>query len=135
MALSTPAPTRSPAPHVLVVDDDKPVAELFRTELSKLGFTVDVAENGALGLEKAKAVKPKLIILDMIMPKLGGREFLEKLRADKATFAVPVMVVSHLESAYEKKKCEELGIEAFLVKHQHSVADIIARAKTILQHR
>lgn len=135
MALSTQTPTRSQTPHVLVVDDDKPVAELFRTELTKLGYVVDTAENGMLGLEKAKQFKPKLIILDMIMPKLGGREFLEKLRGEKSTFAVPVMIVSHLESDYERKKCEELGIEAFLVKHQHSVADIINQAKAILQKR
>lgn len=120
-------------PHVLVVDDDKPVAELFRRELEKLGYSVDTASNGAEGLEKTKQRKPKLVILDMIMPKLSGREFLEKLRGEKTTFAIPVMIVSHLESDYEKKKCEELGIECFLVKHQHSVTNIIAQAKAILE--
>lgn len=133
MALSPSTQPRTQAPHVLVVDDDKPVAELFRSELTKLGYTVDVAENGSVGLEKATQHKPKLILLDMIMPKLGGRELLEKLRNTKATFAVPVMIVSHLESDYERKKCEELGIECFMVKHQHSIADIIQQARRILE--
>jgi two-component system response regulator VicR len=135
MALPTPTPNRSQSPHVLVVDDDKPVTDLFKKELEKIGYTVDTAANGAEGLEKAQQFKPKLIILDMIMPKISGREFLEKLRGFKGTFAIPVMIVSHLESAYEQKKCEELGIECFLVKHQHSVADIIGQAKAILTSR
>ncbi|MDP2789684.1 MAG: response regulator [bacterium] len=133
MALSVATPNRTPSTHVLVVDDDKPVADLFKTELEKLGYVVDTASNGEEGLEKVKQLKPKLVILDMIMPKISGREFLEKLREEKVTFAIPVMIVSHLESNYEKQKCEELGIECFLVKHQHSVADIIAQAQKILK--
>ncbi len=133
MALSTQTPNRKLLSHVLVVDDDAPVADVFRTELEKLGYVVDVARNGAEGLEKLRTSKPKLIILDMIMPKIGGREFLEKLRAEKATFAIPVMVVSHLDSEYERKKCEELGIQCFLVKHQHTIGQIIDQAHAILK--
>jgi two-component system, OmpR family, alkaline phosphatase synthesis response regulator PhoP len=96
---------------------------------------VDTAANGAEGLEKAHQLKPKLIILDIIMPRISGLEFLKKLREYKGTFAIPVMIVSHLESNYEKKKCEELGIECFLIKHQHSVAEIITQAKKILNRQ
>lgn len=132
MALSSQTSNRPQNPHVLVVDDDKPVAELFKVELEKLGYDVDIAQDGVLGLQKARQLKPKLIILDMIMPKLGGLEFLQKLRNEKSTFAIPVMVVSHLESGVEQKKCEELGIECFMVKHQHSVSEIINLAKKII---
>ncbi len=135
MALSTATPLKKAPQRVLVVDDDQPVATLFRTELEKLGYVVDTASNGAEGLDKAKHQKPNLVILDMIMPKVSGREFLERLRVEKSTFAVPVMIVSHLESDYEKKRCEELGIACFLVKHQHSVSSIIAEAKSILEKR
>ena len=135
MALSIQTSHRSATPRVLVVDDDRPVSELFQKELEKFGYQVDTANNGAEGLEKAKQFKPNLVILDMIMPKISGREFLEKLRNEKSTFAIPVMIVSHLESNYEKKKCEELGIECFLVKHQNSVSGIINQAKAIIEKR
>jgi DNA-binding response OmpR family regulator len=135
MALSTATPKEPRKMHVLVVDDDAPVSSLFKKELIALGYGVDVAENGEEGLLLAKTSKPNLIILDMIMPKIGGREFLEKLRANKTTFSTPVMIVSHLDSNVERQKCAELGIECFIVKHKSSVADIIDQAHTILQRR
>ena len=135
MALSSPNPKQSRRQRVLVVDDDAPVSALFQKELTALGYDVDVANNGQEGLLLAQSHKPNLIILDMIMPKLGGRELLEKLRADKATFSTPVMIVSHLDSDFEREKCEELGIECFIVKHKNTVASIINQAKTILERR
>lgn len=120
---------------LLVVEDDKPVADLFSSELRKEGYVVDVAANGEEGLVLAKSKKPKLILLDMIMPKIGGREFLSRLRADKSTFTIPVMIVSHLESDYEEAKCRELGIECFIVKHKSTIPLIIEKAKEILKLR
>lgn len=135
MALSTSTTKESRKLRVLVVDDDAPVSTLFKKELTALGYEVDVASNGEEGLLLVKTCKPNLIILDMIMPKIGGREFLEKLRANKTTFSTPVMIVSHLDSNLERQKCNELGIECFIVKHKSSVADIIKQAHAILQRR
>ncbi|MFA6042427.1 MAG: response regulator [Patescibacteria group bacterium] len=135
MALSTPT-TKQPRPQrIIVVDDDAPVSNLFKKELTALGYNVEVASNGEEGLQLAQRQKPNLMILDLIMPKLGGRELLEKLRAGKTTFSIPVMIVSHLDSNIEREKCAELGVECFIVKHKSSVADIINQARTILQRR
>ena len=134
MALSIPSQLKpSKNIKILVVDDDMPVASLFKTEFEKLGYEASVATNGNEALTLAKNLKPKLILLDLIMPKLGGREFLEKLRAEKSIFSTPVMIVSHLESNYEQKKCEELGISCYIVKHKSSVQNIINKARLILE--
>ncbi|PIS40928.1 MAG: hypothetical protein COT26_00690 [Candidatus Kerfeldbacteria bacterium CG08_land_8_20_14_0_20_43_14] len=133
MALSTSTTKEPQKQHVLVVDDDAPVSTLFKKELTALGYSVDVAGNGEEGLLLARTRKPNLIILDLIMPKIGGRELLEKIRADKATFSIPIMIVSHLESNYEQKKCEELGICCYIVKHKSSIQNIINKARLILE--
>ncbi|MFH1207330.1 MAG: response regulator [Patescibacteria group bacterium] len=135
MALSIPTKPKTHNPKVLVIDDDKPVADLFKAELEKLGYEVGVAANGEEGLVLVKSLKPNLILLDLIMPKVGGRELLEKIRADKTTFSIPIMIISHLESNYEQKKCEELGISCYIVKHKSSVEDIMKRAKIILEKK
>lgn len=133
MALSIPLQPKIQNKKILVIDDDKPVSDLFRSELEKIGYEVSVAQNGEEGLKSAKAIKPKLIILDLIMPRLGGREFLEKIRTEKSIFSIPIIVVSHLESDIEKKKCQELGAVCYIVKHKCSVNEIINKIREILE--
>lgn len=83
-----------PAPRVLVVEDDPSVRGLLQTLLEAEGYVVSVASDGLAGLVKASSQHPALILLDLMMPDLGGIRVLEELRADPALAEVPVIVVT-----------------------------------------
>lgn len=82
------------APRVLVVEDDPSVRHLLETLLVAEGYDVAVASDGLAGLVKAASRKPDLILLDLMMPDLGGRRVLEELHDDPALARVPVVVVT-----------------------------------------
>ncbi|HEX2171640.1 MAG TPA: response regulator, partial [Dehalococcoidia bacterium] len=102
--VSVPAPARLPraedhwdgASKVLVVDDEPPVADLLRRYLERAGYQVTVAHGGAEALTLAKQQRFDLITLDVLMPDFDGLMMLEQLRAQAATSATPVLMVSVL---------------------------------------
>ena len=84
----------SASPRVLVVEDDPSVRGLLQTLLVAEGYEVTTASDGLAGLLKAGSTHPALILLDLMMPDLGGARVLEELRADPALAATPVLVVT-----------------------------------------
>lgn len=81
-------------PRVLVVEDDPSVRGLLQTLLGAEGYQVSVAADGLAGLVKASSQRPALILLDLMMPDLGGIRVLEELRGDPALADLPVIVVT-----------------------------------------
>jgi signal transduction histidine kinase/CheY-like chemotaxis protein/ligand-binding sensor domain-containing protein len=79
---------------VLVIDDDAAVRELMQRSLGKDGFRVEVAEDGRVGLEMAKRLKPAVITLDVMMPSMDGWAVLNALKADPATAEIPVVMLT-----------------------------------------
>lgn len=78
---------------VLIVDDDPSIRELLKILVNKDGFKTEMAEDGKEGLEKARALKPDLILLDLMLPKSGGYEILRELQ-NEATEEIPIIVIS-----------------------------------------
>jgi DNA-binding response OmpR family regulator len=83
-------------PLVLIIDDEADLREMFSLKLTASGYKVDTAENGVLGMERAKEVHPDLILLDVRMPGLNGPETLLKIREDETLKTVPVMFLTSL---------------------------------------
>ncbi len=79
---------------VLVVDDDPVLLAVVEHKLKGCGYRVVTAADGALGLSQARAEKPDIIVLDMMMPTLDGRQVLNELQADSALASVPVIVLT-----------------------------------------
>ena len=82
---------------LLLVEDDEPTRSLFRRTLRDDGWNITEAENGAVGLEVLDEARPDLIVLDLMMPKMGGFEFLRRLRQRDGFSEVPVVVVTAKE--------------------------------------
>ncbi|TXD41655.1 response regulator [Lujinxingia vulgaris] len=82
---------------VLVVEDDEPTRSLIRRVLEKEGWQVDEATNGLEGLEALSGAPPALILLDLMMPKMDGFEFLRRVRRDEAHCQIPVVVITAKE--------------------------------------
>src|SRR5262245_4136762 len=87
---------------ILVVDDSESLGEFFQSVLDEAGYDVATASSGEEGLEKTKALKPDLILLDFIMPGMDGLELLTRLRSDFAPPVPPVILCSGFDLSEEE---------------------------------
>jgi len=81
-------------PDILMVDDDTEFSGLVSGHFTGLGYKVTLAQNGKEGLQKAKALKPDLIFLDVMMPDMNGIEVLRELRQAEETSDIPVLIMT-----------------------------------------
>ena len=79
---------------ILVVDDESNMRFLVRLILERAGYAVIEAPHGAAALERAQESRPDLVVTDLMMPVMGGRELVERLRANPETAAIPIVVLS-----------------------------------------
>ena len=79
---------------LLVIDDERELAELVKKRFEANGYEVVTAFDGAAGLQKVSSEKPDLVILDIMMPKIDGWEVLRRLRSNKATRSLPVIMLT-----------------------------------------
>jgi CheY-like chemotaxis protein len=100
---------------ILLVDDSKILQRENASSLQKAGYEVVCADDGEAALAAAEEQAPDLILLDMIMPKMGGPEALIRLKKNPKTAQIPVIALSSL-SEMNKQKLVELGAEDYLEK-------------------
>lgn len=117
---------------VLVIEDEKMLAEMYATKFSMEGFDVERAFDGMKGLEKAKDFKPSIILLDVIMPKLDGFATLKEIRSTPELKKTPVIMLTNLGQDDDIKKGKELGADDYFVKANHTPADIVAKVRSML---
>jgi len=98
---------------VLVVDDDSAVCDLFRNWLVKEGFRIETALGGEEGLHLARALRPDVIVLDVLMPEVDGWAVLSALKADPNLTDIPVILVTIVD---ERAKGFALGASEYLIK-------------------
>lgn len=101
---------------ILIVDDATTVRSLAKFALSKAGYTIVEAEDGAIGLQKAKSEKPDLIISDLNMPNMNGLEMCRAVKSDDALKATPIFMLTTEASAEVAKEGKDIGIMAWIVK-------------------
>lgn len=102
---------------ILLVEDSKPIRRENERALLKAGYEVICAVDGESALRFAQDMKPDLILLDMILPKMSGPEVLQHLKSDPRTTDIPVVVVSSL-SEKNREKLMEAGAEDYLEKNE-----------------
>jgi len=79
---------------ILIVDDESSIRFLVRISLENAGFDVVEAHHGVAALERTAEARPDLILTDLMMPVMGGRQLIARLRADPATATIPIVVLS-----------------------------------------
>src|ERR1700736_5250398 len=123
----TPLPTT--APRVLIVDDDPNVSEVVARYLEREGYRVEPVHDGSLGLERALADPPDLIVLDVMLPGLGGLEVCRRLRA---AVPVPVIMLTARGEEIDRITGLELGADDYVAK-PFSPRELTARVKAVLR--
>lgn len=113
---------------ILLVEDDFALRSALLSKLEKSGFEVLVAKDGEEALEKISE-KPNLVLLDLMLPKKSGFEFLEAVK-DKPEFqGIKVWILSVLTSETDIKRGLELGAVEYLVKADLNIDDLVAKIK------
>jgi two-component system response regulator ResD len=114
---------------ILVVDDEEPIRELVRLYLEKEGFSVAMAADGEEAVQKARTLKPQLIILDIMLPRLDGWDVCREVRR----FAdIPIIMLTAKGEEFDKVLGLELGADDYLTK-PFSPRELVARVKAILR--
>lgn len=117
------------AKKILIIEDEEIMIGLLQKKLTVAGYEISMAKNGEEGLEKMKEVKPDLILLDIIMPKMGGFEVMEEMQKDKELKKFPVIVISNSGQPVEIDKAQELGAKDWLIKTEFDPQEVINKVK------
>jgi len=127
--MSTAAPRRS-AGRVLVVEDERDVAELLRYNLAKDGYDVVVAATGTDAVKQAHEAHPDVVLLDIMVPQLNGWEICRRLKQDSETRAIPVIMVTGRVEEGDKVLGFEVGADDYVTK-PFSFRELLARIRAV----
>jgi CheY-like chemotaxis protein len=119
---------------ILVADDNEPNRELLEAYLSDDGHEILMAADGREALEVAQSRQPDLILLDVMMPKLSGYEVCRQLKANSATSAIPILMVTALKDPGDIEKAVSAGADDFLSKPVHRL-ELKTRVRSLLKVR
>jgi len=117
------------APRVLIVEDDPNVAEVVARYLQREGYEVETVSDGAVGLERALASPPDLVVLDLMLPSVGGLEVCRRLRE---VFPVPVIMLTARGEEADRIAGLELGADDYVAK-PFSPRELTARVQAVLR--
>ncbi len=101
---------------ILVVEDHPDLVIILTCVLESLGYTVVSATHGSEGVEKAAKEKPHLILMDILMPGMDGREATRRIRSNPETQDIPILATTVLNKKMELQTCIEAGCNDYLVK-------------------
>lgn len=119
------------AKKITVIDDEKEFVDTVRDLLTGRGFDVTYAYGGLRGLEVVKEVLPDIVVLDINMPDLDGRDVLAKLKKDEETKDIPVIILSARSDQFDESLGRELGAADYITK-PYSSQDLIKKINSIL---
>lgn len=121
---------------ILIIDDDRIFSKILRDGLVAGGqgkYEVSTAFDGEEGFLVAEREKPNLIMLDMMMPKVTGIEFLRKLRGEEWGKDTPVIVETQLSDLEKMSEGVELGVRGYIIKSDYSLDTILRQVEDILK--
>lgn len=118
---------------ILIVEDDEFLANIYQTKFAVEGFKVFIAQDGEQGLKMAKSKAPRVILLDILLPKLDGFAVLAELKKEAATKDIPVILLTNLGQKEDVKKGLSLGAVDYLIKAHFKPSETVEKVKKILK--
>jgi two-component system phosphate regulon response regulator PhoB len=117
---------------VLIIEDEKDLAELLAFNLEKEGYTATCIHDGKLGLERAAMDQPDLILLDLMLPGMLGTEVCKALRKDQRTAQIPIIMITAKGDEIDRVVGFEVGADDYIVK-PFSMREVALRIKAIMR--
>ena len=117
---------------ILLVDDDSTISGLYKERLEIENYNVVLAENGSEAIEKISTIMPDLILLDIMMPKLGGLDVLEFIKSKEELKKIPVIVFTALSSEDSKIESMIKGADDYVIKTKIAPKELVEKVNKFL---
>lgn len=119
---------------ILIVEDETDISELVEYHFKQSGFPITSVQNGSSALEQVKKLRPALIILDLMLPDMDGKEICRALKANSQTQNIPILILTARTEELDRIVGFELGAEDYVTK-PFSPRELVLRAKAILKRK
>jgi len=120
---------------ILIIEDDSFLSEMYSTKLIQEGFETEIAVDGKQGIDKIKNIKPDLVLLDIVLPKMDGFEILESVKKDPEFKNIPIILLTNLGQKNEIEKGLSLGADEYIIKAHFTPTAVVAKVKEILKSK
>jgi DNA-binding response OmpR family regulator len=119
-------------PKIAIIEDDQAISQMYRFKFEAEDYKVETAENGKLGLQLAERMQPDIILLDLMMPEMGGDEMLAQLRKTDWGSTVKVIILTNMGEQEIPPKVRELGVSGVILKADMTPRQVAEKVKQIL---
>ena len=122
----------TPRARVLVVDDEPDLIRILEFGLKAAGYQVEIAVDGQEGLKKAREIRPDIILLDLMLPKLDGYKVCRLLKFDERYRQIPIIILSARTQEGDQALAKEMGANRFITK-PYEFSEILAHIEALLK--
>lgn len=116
---------------ILIIEDEEYLSEMYKMKFEQEGYKAVIADDGAAGIELAIKIKPDLILLDLVMPKMDGYEVLKRIRQAEEIKDVKVYILSNLGQNEEVDKGFAAGADGYLIKANLTPSQLVKNIEKI----
>lgn len=118
---------------ILIVDDDFFMRDIYQKKLGNVGFEVDTAGDGLAGIDRIRKKKPDLVLLDIFMPYLDGKEMLYEMRQHEEWKHIPVIMLTNLSEYSGVLNGFELGADEYLIKSHFTPSEVFEKIVIVFE--
>ena len=119
--------------NILIVEDEKTLSDMYYDKFKTEGYDVEVVFSAEEALEFVRKKKPKLILLDMLLPRKSGIGFLEDVRSSNIVAGVNIVVFSNFDDPETKGRALKLGVQDYLLKTQYTPQELLDQVRKYLE--
>jgi len=116
---------------VLIAEDEPSILESLDFILRRAGWSIQSVTDGEAALSAVRRLQPRIVVLDVMLPKRSGFEVLKQIRSDSVTRELPVLVLTAKGQAQDRRTAEELGADSFITKPYANV-DVVNEVRRLL---
>lgn len=118
---------------ILLIEDEELIIKLLSKKLDAAGYDVALAMNGQEGIEKMRENMPDLVLLDIVMPRMGGFEVMAEMKKDEKLAKIPVIIISNSGQPLELERAKELGAADWLVKTEFDPKEVAEKIQKYIR--
>lgn len=118
---------------ILIAEDEPSILEALSFVMRRAGWTVQSVTDGEAVISAVRRLRPRVLVLDVMMPKQSGFEVLKQIRTDSATRTLPVLVLTAKGQQHDRRVAEELGADRFVTKPYANV-EVVEAVRELLEN-